>query len=235
MLRGAAPRRARAPTTCATAADPAASLSDASTDASACTGSSGAWTRKPSRARLLGAALGRSASAPRGWAAWPRCRSWRRAIASTGTRARPRPPSASIPFLVSPLSVTRDAPKLTGRRRGDASRDDDARVCATLVDAEGKLAAEPPRTSAGNRAGGFTRETSPSTPGVLLFLGLGYHHWVVRDHQRSVGRRRRRGDHPDAANRRHRGRGAYKRGELATGVGRAGGGTSLGWVYGSHF
>jgi hypothetical protein len=81
-----------------------------------------------------------------------------------------------IPFMVSPLTVTRDAPRISAAVAATPPNDD-ARVCATLVDAEGKLAA-----AADNQlrqrgwwvhAGNIAFNT-----GVLLFLGLGYHHWV---------------------------------------------------------
>ena len=81
-----------------------------------------------------------------------------------------------VPFLVSPLAVTRDAPVLRAAI-ADAPAGDDARVCALLVDAEGRLAAG----AANERwqqgwwihAGNIAFNT-----GVLLFLGLGYHHWT---------------------------------------------------------
>ena len=81
-----------------------------------------------------------------------------------------------VPFLVSPLSVTRDAPKITAAV-ATLPADDAAHVCATLVDAEGRLAAAAANerwqrgwwTHAGNIA---------FNTGILLFLGLGYHHWV---------------------------------------------------------
>jgi hypothetical protein len=80
-----------------------------------------------------------------------------------------------IPFVVSPLDVTRDAPKLHAAIAA-VPPDDDARVCLALVDAERKLAAD----AANERwqqgwwihAGNLAFNT-----GVLLFLGLGYHHW----------------------------------------------------------
>ncbi len=81
-----------------------------------------------------------------------------------------------VPFLLSPLSVTRDAPKLTATV-ANTPMDDDARVCAALLDAERWLA-----DSAANQrwqqgwwihAGNIAFNT-----GVLLFLGLGYHHWT---------------------------------------------------------
>ena len=81
-----------------------------------------------------------------------------------------------VPFIVSPLTVTRDAPKVSAAVAATAF-DDDARVCATLFDAERKLAAAADNQRwqqgwwihAGNLA---------FNAGVLLFLGLGYHHWV---------------------------------------------------------
>jgi len=81
-----------------------------------------------------------------------------------------------VPFIVSPLTVTRDAPKVSAAVSATAF-DDDARVCATLFDAERKLAAAADNQRwqqgwwihAGNLA---------FNAGVLLFLGLGYHHWV---------------------------------------------------------
>jgi len=81
-----------------------------------------------------------------------------------------------IPFMLSPMAVTRDAPKLHAAITA-APLDDDARVCALLVDAEGKLAAgaADARWQQGwwIHAGNIAFNT-----GVLLFLGLGYHHWT---------------------------------------------------------
>jgi hypothetical protein len=82
-----------------------------------------------------------------------------------------------IPFLVSPLSVTRDAPRLHAAVSALPAGDDDARVCALLDDAERKLAADADNerwqrgwwAHAGNLA---------FNGAVLLFLGLGYHHWT---------------------------------------------------------
>lgn len=83
-----------------------------------------------------------------------------------------------IPFLVSPLSVTRDAPRLHAAVAALPPEDDDARVCALLNDAEHKLAADASNerwqrgwwAHAGNLA---------FNSAVLLFLGLGYHHWTA--------------------------------------------------------
>ena len=82
-----------------------------------------------------------------------------------------------VPFLVSPLTVTRDGPRLSATVEALPSSDDDARVCATLADAERKLAASADSERWGRgwwtHAGNIAFNT-----GVLLFLGLGYHHWV---------------------------------------------------------
>jgi hypothetical protein len=81
-----------------------------------------------------------------------------------------------VPFLLSPLAVTRDAPKLRAAVAA-LPPDDEARVCALLVDAEGKLAAaaadEHWQQGWWIHAGNIAFNT-----GVLLFLGLGYHHWT---------------------------------------------------------
>ncbi len=81
-----------------------------------------------------------------------------------------------VPFLLSPLAVTRDAPRLHAAVAA-APLDDEAHVCALLVDAEGKLAAAAAdaRWQQGwwIHAGNIAFNT-----GVLLFLGIGYHHWT---------------------------------------------------------
>ena len=81
-----------------------------------------------------------------------------------------------IPFIVSPLTVTRDAPRVSAAVAA-TDFNDDAQVCAALVDAERKLAAaaDNQRWQQGwwIHAGNLAFNT-----GVLLFLGLGYHHWV---------------------------------------------------------
>ena len=80
-----------------------------------------------------------------------------------------------VPLLAVPLEVhARRAEAARGHRGGPL--DDDARVCALLADAEGKLAADAAdeRWQRGwwMHAGNLAFNT-----GVLLFLGLGYHHW----------------------------------------------------------
>ena len=72
--------------------------------------------------------------------------------------------------------MTRDAPRLSATVEA-MPPGDDARVCATLADAERKLA-----TSADNehwQQGWWTHAGNIAfNTGILLFLGLGYHHWV---------------------------------------------------------
>jgi hypothetical protein len=80
-----------------------------------------------------------------------------------------------IPFVLAPLKVTRDAPVLRDAIAALPPADDQ-RVCAVLAGAERMLAddAHDERwqqawwTHAGNVA---------FNTGVLLFLGIGYHHW----------------------------------------------------------
>jgi len=82
-----------------------------------------------------------------------------------------------IPLLVSPLAVIHDAPKLSAAV-ASTPWNDQAQVCATLLDAEHKLAADAANEHwqqgwwmhAGNLA---------FNTGVLLFLGLGYGHWTA--------------------------------------------------------
>lgn len=81
-----------------------------------------------------------------------------------------------VPFVVSPLTVTREAPRLHLALTALPS-DDDAGVCPLLVDAEHKLDA-----SAANQAwqqGWWIHAGNVAfNTGLLLFLGLGYHHWT---------------------------------------------------------
>ena len=82
-----------------------------------------------------------------------------------------------IPFVVSPLTVTRDAPKL--RDLLDvAPLDDDAHACALLAKAELMLrdgAANERR----NRAWYIHAGNLAFNTGVFLFLGIGFHHWTA--------------------------------------------------------
>ncbi|HXI57185.1 MAG TPA: hypothetical protein VNO55_14050 [Polyangia bacterium] len=81
-----------------------------------------------------------------------------------------------VPFLLSPLSVVHDAPRLHASLALEPLNDD-ARVCRLLADAERMLAAdaENQRWQQGwwIHAGNIAFNT-----GVMLFLGLGYHHWT---------------------------------------------------------
>jgi hypothetical protein len=84
-----------------------------------------------------------------------------------------------IPFLVAPLSVIGDAPKLHAAVAAVAlpsGGDQDAGLCALLADAEQKLAAGATDEALQQRwwihAGNVIFNT-----GVVLFLGLGFHHW----------------------------------------------------------
>jgi len=134
-----------------------------------------------------------------------------------------------IPFVVAPLAVTRDAPKLRAAVAG-VPPDDDARVCALLIDAEGKLAADAAdekwQQGWWMHAGNVAFNT-----GVLLFLGLGYHHWTSGAINALSGAAVGEvilATQPtnlieDAA--------AYDRGELS-GAAHA---MSLGWMYGGRF
>ncbi|HVU51717.1 MAG TPA: hypothetical protein VHL80_13570 [Polyangia bacterium] len=80
-----------------------------------------------------------------------------------------------VPFLVSPLSVTRDAPKLRGLLDA-APPEDDAQTCALLARAEHML-----RDDAANerlqRRWFIHAGNLAFNAGVFLFLGLGFHHW----------------------------------------------------------
>ena len=81
-----------------------------------------------------------------------------------------------IPFVVSPLAVTRDAPKLRAAIT-TVPWDDDVRVCALLADAERKLAAD--ATDEHWQQGWWMHAGNVAfNTGVMLFLGLGYHHWT---------------------------------------------------------
>jgi hypothetical protein len=81
-----------------------------------------------------------------------------------------------VPFLISPLTVTRDAPRV-GAAVAATPADDDAHICATLADAERSLVAA--ADSEHWQRGWWTHAGNIAfNAGILLFLGLGYHHWV---------------------------------------------------------
>jgi len=85
-----------------------------------------------------------------------------------------------VPFLLSPLSVVHDAP-IAARHppwRWRPLNDGRRAFCLLLADAERMAGPPTPRTNDGSKAGGSTPATSPSNTGVMLFLGLGYHHWT---------------------------------------------------------
>jgi hypothetical protein len=83
-----------------------------------------------------------------------------------------------IPFLVAPLAVISGAPKLHAAVTAAPlfGADHDAALCALLADAEQKLAAGAQDEELQQRwwihAGNVLFNT-----GVVLFLGLGFHHW----------------------------------------------------------
>ena len=80
-----------------------------------------------------------------------------------------------LPFVLAPLEVMADAPKVHGALTLRPL--DDARVCAVLAEAERSLVAsaadERLQTRWFAHAGNLAFNTA-----VLLFLGLGYHHWT---------------------------------------------------------
>jgi hypothetical protein len=81
-----------------------------------------------------------------------------------------------IPFVVSPLDVTSDAPELRDAIAAVPS-DDDPRFCALLSDAERRLR-ESAANERWNRGWWLHAGNIAFNTGVLLFLGLGYGHWT---------------------------------------------------------
>ena len=139
-----------------------------------------------------------------------------------------------IPLWASPLSVTRDAPKLHAQIAASKWSDDD-QVCALLVDAEQKLVADAANQKwqqgwwihAGNMA---------FNTGVMLFLGLGYHHWssgiINGVLGAGVGEAIIFTQPTDTIN----DLAAYMRGDLSTGAGQtSAGGSPWGWSYSRQF
>jgi hypothetical protein len=138
-----------------------------------------------------------------------------------------------VPFVVSPLSVTRDAPRLHDAIAGLPSNDD-AQVCRLLVAAERDLAAgaADERWQQGwwTHAGNIAFNTA-----VTLFLGLGYHHWtsglINGVSGALVGETiiftQPMGAVEDAA--------AYRRGDLSDRNAHAAGPSALVWSYGATF
>jgi hypothetical protein len=154
-------------------------------------GSTRSFAGVSGRARLLwiSGRLDADAAKARRWARW-----WGGGIGAAGVASLAAVPFVSaedrvdwyagaataavgvIPFVFSPLDVTRAAPELRAAIASGPS-DDDPRFCAVLADAEGRL-----RESAANErwnrgwwihAGNIAFNTA-----VLLFLGLGYGHWT---------------------------------------------------------
>jgi hypothetical protein len=138
-----------------------------------------------------------------------------------------------VPFVVSPLSVTRDAPKLHEAIAGLPSNDD-AQVCRLLVDAEHDLAAgaadEKWQQGWWIHAGNLAFNTA-----VVLFLGVGYHHWTSGLINGASGAlvgeaiifTQPTGAIEDAA--------SYSRGNLSEGNARAAGQSAFVWGYGTTF
>jgi hypothetical protein len=82
-----------------------------------------------------------------------------------------------IPFIVSPLSVTRDAPKL-GELIAATPLADDDQTCALLAKAELTLR-DDAANERRNRAWYIHVGNLAFNTGVFLFLGLGFHHWTA--------------------------------------------------------
>ena len=80
---------------------------------------------------------------------------------------------AVIPFVIFPLPVLRDAPRL----HAEVASVDDARLCATLSGAEDALVRNA-REERLQRAWWVHVGNVAFNAGVFLFLGLGYHHWA---------------------------------------------------------
>ena len=82
-----------------------------------------------------------------------------------------------IPFALFPLPVLHDAPGVHAAALASAGADDDARVCRWLGEAEEALARNA-AAEARQRAWWVHGGNVAFNTGVLLFLGLGYHHWA---------------------------------------------------------
>jgi hypothetical protein len=80
-----------------------------------------------------------------------------------------------VPFIVSPLTVTRDAPKLR-ELIAATPIGDDAEACALLARAELMLRDDAANEER-NRAWYIHVGNLAFNTGVFLFLGLGFHHW----------------------------------------------------------
>lgn len=80
-----------------------------------------------------------------------------------------------VPFLVAPLAVIKDAPRLHAAILTLPAEDERA-LCSLLAEAEARLDADAGDEALQQRwwihAGNLAFNT-----GILLFLGLGFHHW----------------------------------------------------------
>ena len=208
---------------------------------------SAALARIDGRERLawIDRRLGEEASRGRRWAGW-----WSIGIGAAGLGSlAPVPFVASgdrvdwytgavsagigvLPFLISPPAVIGDARKLH-RAIETAGWLDDLAVCALLVDAESKLAADA-ADERWQRGWWLHAGNVAFNTGVLLFLGLGFHHWtsgiingvsgvIVGE---TIILTQPTGAIDDLA--------AYDRGELS-GVAGGGGASPLGLSYGARF
>jgi hypothetical protein len=82
-----------------------------------------------------------------------------------------------VPFVVSPLAVTRDAPKLRDLV-ATTPLADDVQTCALLARAELMLR-DDAANERRNRAWYIHVGNLAFNTGVFLFLGLGFHHWTA--------------------------------------------------------
>lgn len=81
-----------------------------------------------------------------------------------------------IPFLVDPLDVIRDGRELHQRVAALPAEAPDDAVCALLGDAEARLVRDA-RDQRQQQAWYLHAGNVAFNTGVLLFLGLGFHHW----------------------------------------------------------
>jgi hypothetical protein len=82
-----------------------------------------------------------------------------------------------IPFLVAPLAVSRDAPRLRASLEAAQPLDDDRRLCLLLADAEQKL--EKDAANQRSMRGWWSHAGNVLfNLGVTAVLGFGYHHWA---------------------------------------------------------
>ena len=82
-----------------------------------------------------------------------------------------------VPFIVSPLTVTRDGPRL-GELIATTPLADDDQTCALLAKAELMLR-DDAANERRNRAWYIHVGNLAFNTGVFLFLGIGFHHWTA--------------------------------------------------------